>query len=79
MPATGAVLDWGATTGPDSCLLRATSADALDVHACDFGAAGLDATQGAIQVDSVDQASRPTSVRLNRLIFALSLNLALLD
>jgi len=36
VPARGAVLDWGANHGPDSCLIRATSGDAVDLHACDF-------------------------------------------
>jgi SAM-dependent methyltransferase len=36
LPATGAVLDWGSHHGPDSCLLRATFGEALDIHACDF-------------------------------------------
>jgi SAM-dependent methyltransferase len=36
LPATGTVLDWGCNHGPDSCLLRATLGEALDIHACDF-------------------------------------------
>jgi len=38
VPGTGTVLDWGCNHGPDSCLLRATFGEALDLHACDFGA-----------------------------------------
>lgn len=40
LTATGTVLDWGCNHGPDSCLLRASFGDALDIHACDFGADG---------------------------------------
>jgi len=36
LPASGAILDWGANHGPDSCLLRATYGDAIELHACDF-------------------------------------------
>jgi SAM-dependent methyltransferase len=40
LPETGVALDWGCNHGPDSCLLRATCGDALELHACDVGGAG---------------------------------------
>jgi SAM-dependent methyltransferase len=36
LPTGGKVLDWGCNHAPDSCLLRATYADDLDLHSCDF-------------------------------------------
>ncbi len=36
LPANGAILDWGAYHGPDSCLLRAYCGDRFELHACDF-------------------------------------------
>ncbi len=36
LPCRGAVLEWGCNHAPDSCLLRATLANALDLHGCDF-------------------------------------------
>lgn len=36
LPERGSVLDWGCKHAPDSCILRATFGDRLDLHGCDF-------------------------------------------
>src|SRR5438874_431217 len=38
LPETGTVLDWGCYHGPDTCLLRKTFGERLEIHACDFSA-----------------------------------------
>jgi SAM-dependent methyltransferase len=37
LPKEGTVLDWGCNHAPDSCLLRATYGQRLQLHGCDFG------------------------------------------
>ncbi len=37
LPERGTVLDWGCNHGPDSCLLRTTFGDNLELRACDVG------------------------------------------
>jgi SAM-dependent methyltransferase len=34
------VLDWGCNHGPDSCLVRKTFGDLIEIHGCDFADAG---------------------------------------
>lgn len=36
LPKQGRVLDWGCMHAPDSCLMRHTLGDSLDLHGCDF-------------------------------------------
>jgi SAM-dependent methyltransferase len=36
LPDGGTMLDWGCSYGPDSCLLRETYGDRVDLHSCDF-------------------------------------------
>ena len=36
LPDEGAVLDWGCNHAPDSCLLRMTYGQRLQLHGCDF-------------------------------------------
>jgi SAM-dependent methyltransferase len=36
LPRRGSILDWGCNHAPDSCLLRASFGDDLDLHGCDF-------------------------------------------
>ena len=40
LPAAGAVLEWGCSHEPDSCLMRATFGDAFELFACDVDSAG---------------------------------------
>ena len=37
----GKVLDWGCNHAPDSCMIRETFGETIQLYACDFGTPGL--------------------------------------